>query len=120
MALHLIWPVHNFVRFFGENLIFPGTTKARIFKLGVYVNNGLYHGLRVGLMPPILPLICPFLSFLSFKPNLCQELCKLGSSNLIYIIDRLGVLTLVFFFFIFGMLTLKICVSFLRNYSTFQ
>ena len=67
-------------------------------------------GLRIGHLAPILPFLVHF--FLSFKAKFVSqfspELCKLESSNMVYICRmsdcivglRLRVMTLIFLFFI--------------------
>ena len=59
-----------------------------MLKVGIRMDNELlYYGLRIGLLALILPFICPF--FLSFKASFVSlfspELCKLESSNMLYI-----------------------------------
>ena len=82
--------------------------------------------LKIKVLALILPFICPF--FLSFKAKFVsqfsQELCKLESSNMVYICSmsdcivvlRLRVMAFIFFypfFFLslYKMLTFKICVG---------
>ena len=90
-------------------------------------------GLRIGLLALILPFICPF--FLSFKANFVSlfslELCKLESSNMLYICRtndcimglRRRVMAHIFLFLSiflpFPILHVEIknlCQSFLRNF----
>ena len=84
-------------------------------------------GLRIGLFALILPFICPFycLSWLNLCHSFFPELCKLESSNMVYICRmsdyivglRLRVMALILlflsnlpFFSLYYMLTLKNCV----------
>ena len=68
--------------------VFSGTFKARMLKLCIHMDNELFYmGLRIGLLALILLFICPFFCLLML--NLCHsfspELCKLESSNMVYI-----------------------------------
>ena len=91
-------------------------------------------GLRIGLLDLILPFICPFFCLLSLSKFVSQfslELCKLESSNILYICRmsncivglRLRVMALIFLFLSmflsFPILHVNIknlCWSFLRNF----
>ena len=69
-------------------LVFSGSVKARILKLGIHMNNEmLYCGTeKIRLIALILPFIYPF--FCLLRLNLCQfsqELYKLVSSIMVYI-----------------------------------
>ena len=114
--------------------VFSRTFKARLLKLGIHMDNELlYCGIKNRT-----PCIYSSLSlsiFLSFKAKFVSqfspELCKLESSNLIYICKmsdcivglRLRVMALIFLFLSiflsFSMLHVnikKLCWSFLRNF----
>ena len=83
--------------------------------------------LRIRLIAFILPFICPFFCLLRLNcvTVFSQELCKLESSNMIYICSmsdcivglRLRIMALIllflnqfFFLFLYCMFTLKFCV----------
>ena len=116
--------------------VFSGTLKARMLKLGIHMDNELlYYGIE-NQIP------CSYSSFylsifLSFKANFVSlfslELCKLESSNMVYIcrmIDcivglRLKVMAPIFLFLSiflsFPILHVNIknlCWSFLRNFES--
>ena len=130
--IHFSFPIlhvntKNFVR------VFSGTVLARILKRGIHMDNGkLYCGIEnlthcsySALYLSIFPS-----SKAKFVLQFSQELSKLESSTMVYICRmsdcivrlRLRVMALILlfypFFFVsfYCMLTLKICVSFLRNY----
>ena len=69
--------------------VFSGTFKARMLKLGIHMDNEvLYRGIEN--RTPCLYLSLYLSIFLSFKATFVSqfspELCKLESSNMIYII----------------------------------
>ena len=91
-------------------------------------------GLRIGLLALILPSFVHFLSFTAkFVPQFSLELCKLESSNVVYICRMrycivglsLGVMAIIFLFFypffflsLYNMLTFKIYVGvFSKNFK---
>ena len=84
-----------------------------MLKLGINMDNELLYcivRLRIRLFAHILPFICPFfLSFTAkFVSQFSPELCKLESSNMVYICRmsdyivglRPRVMALIFLFFI--------------------
>ena len=109
---------------------FSESVSAGILKFGVHMNNELlYSGLRIGLIALILPFICPFFCLLRLN-FFSQELCKLESSNMVYICRmsdcimglRLRVMALILIFLsiflsfpILHFYIKKFCHNFLRN-----
>ena len=71
-------------------VVFSRLFKARMLKLCIHIDKTMscIVGSRIGLLALILPFICPF--FLSFRAKfvsqLSQELYKVESSNMVYII----------------------------------
>ena len=68
---------------------FSGTLKARMLKLGIHIDNELlYCGNRESdSLLLFFPLFVHFLSFKAkFVSQFSPELCKLESSNMVYII----------------------------------
>ena len=90
--------------------VFSGTFKARIFKLGIHMDNELlYYGIenRIPCSYSFLYLSI-FLSFKAkFVSQFSPELCKLESSNMVYIcrmsdyIMGLTLRVMALFYFIF-------------------
>ena len=116
--------------------VFSGTFKARILKLGIHMDNELlYCGIENRIPCSYSSLYLSI--FLSFKAKFVSlftpELCKLESSNMIYICRmsgcivglRLRVMALIFLFLSiflsFPILDVNIknlCWSFLRNFES--
>ena len=111
--------------------VFSGTFKARMLKLGIHMDNELlYCGIenQTHCSNPSLYLFI-FLSFKAkFVSQFSQELCKLESSNMVYIcrmsdcivglrLMRIGLLALILPFIcpLFCLLFLNMCHSFLRD-----
>ena len=75
--------------------VFSGSVEARILKLCIFMDNDLLYlgggggggGLKMRLIALILPFICPFFSLFKakFVSQFSQELCKLQSTNMVYI-----------------------------------
>ena len=114
--------------------VFSGTFKARMLKLGIHMDNELlYHGIENRTPCSYFSLhLSIFLSFMAkFVSQFSPELCKLESSNMVYICRmsdyivglRLRVMALIFLFssifLSFPILHVnikKLCWSFLRNF----
>ena len=91
--------------------VFSGTFKARMLKLGIHIDNELLY---CGIENPTPCCCCSlylsiFLSFMAkFVSQFSPELCKLESSNMVYICRmsdyivglRLRVMALILFIFI--------------------
>ena len=118
MGLYWIWSVRNSVitllrnsvRFFCVT-VFSGTIIARILKLSIHMDNELlYCGIENRAPCSYSSLyLSIFLSFKAkFVSQFSPELCKLESSNMVYICRmsdcivglRLRVMALIFLFFI--------------------
>ena len=118
MGLYWIWSVRNSVitllcnsvRFFCVT-VFSGTIIATILKLGIHMDNELlYCGIENWTLCSYSSLYLSI--FLSFKAKFVLqfslELCKLESSNMVYICRmsdcmvglRLRIMALIFLFFI--------------------
>ena len=115
--------------------VFSGTIKARILKLGIHMDNELmYYEIENGTPCSYSSLyLSIFLSFnAKFVSQFSPELCKLESSNMVYICRmsdcivglRLGVMALIFYFssifLSFPKLQVNIkslCQRFLRNFK---
>ena len=91
--------------------VFSGTNLARILKLGIHMDNELmYYGIENRTPCSYFSLyLSIFLSFnAKFVSQFSPELCKLESSNMVYICRmsdcivglRLRVMALIFLFFI--------------------
>ena len=91
--------------------VFSGTIIARILKLGIHMDNELlYCGIENWIPCSYFSLyLSIFLSFMAkLVSHFSLELCKLESSNMLYICRmsdcivglRLGVMALIFLFFI--------------------
>ena len=114
--------------------VFSGIFKARMLKLGIHIDNELLYS-RIENPTPCYYCsfyLSIFLSFMAkFVPQFSPELCKLESSNMVYICRmsdyivglRLRVMALIFLFLSiflsFSILHVNIknlCWSFLRNF----
>ena len=91
--------------------VFSGTFKARMLKLGIHIDNELLYCAIENQSPCSYSSLhlSIFLSFMvKFVSQFSQELWKLESSNMVHICrlsgyivgSRLGVMTLIFLFFI--------------------
>ena len=115
--------------------VFSGTFKASMLKLGIHMDNELlYYGIENQTACSYYSSLCLsiFLSFMAkFVSQFSPELCKLESSNMVYICRmsdcvvglRLRVMALIFLFLsIFLSFTIlhvnikNLCYSFLRNF----